>query len=220
MSSIKPLILYGHLGGPNPWKVAIILEELEVPYEHKFLEFQEMKQEPYESLNPNGRVPALEDPNTGIKVFESGAIIEYLEEVYDKSNKLRYTGLQERALTTSWLHFQMSGQGPYFGQKIWFSVYHSEKIQSAIERYSNEIKRVTGVIDRHLKKQGTPYLVGDKCTYADLSFIPWYSSMPQWFPEFDYKTEHPTFAKWLQAIMERPAAKKVAQDKENANNKN
>lgn len=70
MSSVKPIVLYSHATGPNPWKVAIILEELKIPYETKFLEFPEMKQEPYESLNPNGRVPAIEDPNTGINVFE------------------------------------------------------------------------------------------------------------------------------------------------------
>lgn len=70
MAATQPLILYSHNTGPNPWKVAIILEELKVPYETKFLDFPAMKQEPFESLNPNGRVPALEDPNTGVKMFE------------------------------------------------------------------------------------------------------------------------------------------------------
>jgi glutathione S-transferase len=97
--------------------VAIILKELNIPYENKGIEFSDLKQEPFESLNPNGRVPAMEDPNTGITLFESGAIIEYLVETYDKENKLQpYTTAQEKYLSKSWLHFQMSGQGPYFGK--------------------------------------------------------------------------------------------------------
>lgn len=70
MANIKPLKLYSHAGGPNPWKVAIILEELGLPYESKFLDFSQVKQEPYVSLNPNGRIPALEDPNTNITLWE------------------------------------------------------------------------------------------------------------------------------------------------------
>ncbi len=84
----KPIILYGHAQvsslfvgppvsfidslpqGPNPWKVAIILEELGLKYEHKMLDFPDMKKEPYESINPNGRVPSIEDPNTGLAIFE------------------------------------------------------------------------------------------------------------------------------------------------------
>lgn len=68
----KPIILYSHKGGPNPWKVAIILEELGLPYETKFIEFQDMKKEgPLIDINPNGRVPAIEDPNTGVSMFEA-----------------------------------------------------------------------------------------------------------------------------------------------------
>jgi glutathione S-transferase len=64
--------------------------------------------------------------------------------------------------------------GPYFGQRAWFIFYHPEKnLTSCLDRYGNEIKRVLGVIDAHLKKTGTEYLVGDKCTYADLAFVPW-----------------------------------------------
>lgn len=70
MSELKPLIIHSHKIGANPWKVAIILEELRIPHEHRFVEFKDMKNEPFESLNPNGRAPALEDPNTGITLFE------------------------------------------------------------------------------------------------------------------------------------------------------
>jgi glutathione S-transferase len=68
----------------------------------------------------------MEDPNTGFKLFESGAIIEYLIKYYDKDAKFHYTKDPEALLTQSWLHFQMSGQGPYFGQLAWFAMFHQE----------------------------------------------------------------------------------------------
>jgi len=75
------------------------------------------------------------------------------------------------------LGYLVSGQGPYYGQAVWFTKYHSEQIPSAQERYYNEIKRVTSVLDGHLKKQPKgadgPWLVGDKFSYADLAFVPW-----------------------------------------------
>lgn len=97
--------------GPNPWKVAIVLEELGVPYETQLMDFSELKKDPFESINPNGRVPAIEDPNTGMNLWESGAIIEYLLETYDKEDKLSYAKGAEKFQTKCWLHFQMSGQG-------------------------------------------------------------------------------------------------------------
>jgi glutathione S-transferase len=68
--SLKPITLYSHSSGPNAWKVAIILEELGLPFETKFLEFPEMKQDLFLSKNPNGRVPAIFDPNSDITLFE------------------------------------------------------------------------------------------------------------------------------------------------------
>lgn len=95
--------------GPNPWKVAIILEELGLPYETKFVEMPDMKKEPFEKLNPNGRVPAVEDPNTGIVLWESGAIVEYLCETYDPSNKLSYgNSSPQKHQLRQWLYFQVS----------------------------------------------------------------------------------------------------------------
>jgi len=213
----KPITLYSHATGPNPWKVAILLEELGLPYETAFLQFQDLKKEPYESKNPNGRVPAIDDPNTGVTMFESGAILEYLIDTYDKEHKLSYTTSPEKWLTLSWLHFQMSGQGPYYGQKAWFTFFHPEKnLTSVLERYGNEIKRVVGVIDRHLKKQGTDYLVGDKCTFADLAFVMWHQTMPRLVDNWDYKTEAPAFHAWNERLQSRPAVKKVFEDKAKA----
>ena len=90
-----------------------------------------------------------------------------------------------------------------------------KKIESAMERYANEIKRVYGVIDLHLKKQGSKYLVGDKITYADLTFFPWQSLLPIiLMPGWDYAAEFPTFAAWHRRMEERPAVKRTVESKD------
>ncbi|KAF2108110.1 glutathione S-transferase [Lophiotrema nucula] len=167
----KPIKVHLCPAGPNPWKVVLLLEELGVPYEINSFPFQEVKSKPYTDINPNGRVPAIEDRNTGITLWETGAIILYLIEQYDITHKLSYPDIKQRHLTNQYLFFQVSGQGPYFGQAGWFNVLHSEKVQSAIDRYNSELKRVLGVLDTVL--EGKEWLVGDKITYADLSFATW-----------------------------------------------
>ena len=119
----------------------------------------------------------------------------------------------------------MSGQGPYFGQRVWFTRYSPEKTQYAIDRYSNEIRRVIGVVDAHLKTTGSQYLVGDKYTYADLSFIPWFYLIPFIFgddtDEFLGKVEKelPHYWAWWQKVSTREVTKKVFKDREEANSK-
>lgn len=111
--------------------------------------------------------------------------------------------------TRTWAYFQCSGQGPYFGQKAWFAHRHPEKIQSAIDRYDNEIKRVTGVLDLHLGRRGSKFLVGDKCTYADLMFVPYIKSLGVMIaPEIDTKV-YKEYTAWVDRVWERPAVKKV-----------
>jgi glutathione S-transferase len=95
------------------------MEELGIPYEIEGIRFEEVKSARFLAVNPNGRVPAIEDPNTDVTLWESGAIIEYLVEQYDTEMKLTHAGLRERALQKQWLFFQVSGQGPYFGQAAW-----------------------------------------------------------------------------------------------------
>lgn len=212
MASLKPITLYGHVGGPNPWKVAMVAEELGVPYDFKILEFPEMKKEPYEKINPNGRVPAIEDPNTGITLWESGAIVEYLVETYDKDKKISFTaGTPDYFHAKQWLHYQMSGQGPYFGQAVWFKMFHPEKIQSAQDRYVNEIRRVSGVLNRVLEKQD--WLAGGKYSYVDVAFVPWYEVVPWAASEIDLEKEFPKLYEWLNRIKSRPAVAKVLKDK-------
>jgi len=96
-------------------------------------------------------------------------------------------------------HLQVSGQGPYFGQKAWFTFFHHEKpIRSAIDRYAAEIRRVVGVLDKHLKDNGTGWLVGDKCTYADLSFVPWDMMLTFLMGEEAVRIQerYPDFTRW------------------------
>ncbi|KAI9654951.1 MAG: glutathione S- transferase, nitrogen catabolite repression regulator [Bathelium mastoideum] len=212
-SASNPIILYSHASGPNPWKISILLEELGLAYETRFKEFPDLKVEPYISLNPNGRVPAIEDRNTGIVLAESGAIIQYLIDTYDTEGRLTYSSSTEKYKLLQWLAFQISGQGPYFGQKAWFSNFHAEKVPSAEKRYADEIKRVLGVIDAHLVKQQTEYLVGNKVTYADLAWITWNSLLGWLVPDLDWQKEFPAFAAWNSRLLARPAVKKVLEAK-------
>lgn len=210
-----PIVLYSHPYGPNPWKVAIILEELQIPYETRFVNFADVKKPPYTSLNPNGRLPAIEDPNTRVKLFESGAIVEYLIDQYDPNQKVHYADIHQKYDAKAWLHLQMSGQGPYYGQASWFARFAPEKIPMAIERYGNEIRRVTFVLDSVLKDRA--WLVGDKCTYADLAFMPWqrwatrYATNPETLDE-----EFPYAAEWFERLSQRPSVKKAFADQDAA----
>ncbi|OTA98357.1 hypothetical protein M426DRAFT_326032 [Hypoxylon sp. CI-4A] len=170
----KPIRVWMAPPGPNPWKVVIVLEELKVPYEIESIKFENIKKPPFINLNPNGRVPAIVDPNNDITIWETGAIINYLIDQYDKDHVISYDTLKEKHHCNQWLHFQTSGQGPYFGQAGWFMVLHSEKLPSAIERYQNEVRRIHGVLDGWLQRDGgKKWLVGDKMTYADLAFTTW-----------------------------------------------
>jgi glutathione S-transferase len=174
----KPIRVWLTPPGPNPWKVIFILEELGLNYEIKSFSFADVKKKPFTDVNPNGRVPAIEDPNTGLTLWESGAIYQYIVELYDTDKRLTHEALNDRHLCNQWLHFQMSGQGPYFGQAGWFQHLHPEKIPSAIERYTAEIRRVLGVLDGALAAakpgaDGGRWLVGGKMTFADMAFAPW-----------------------------------------------
>jgi glutathione S-transferase len=121
------------------------------------------------AVNPNGRVPAVIDPNNNITVWESGAIIEYLVDTYDKEGKLTVTSLASKWQLKQYLHFQMSGQGPYFGQCLWFYKEHHDDQPSAKERYAEHTIRVVQVFENIIKDK--TYLVDDK-VYVTLSIRP------------------------------------------------
>lgn len=118
--SLQPLKLYGG-NGPNPAKVRMILDELNLNYEIVEVSLKDTKTPEFVKINPNGRIPALEDPNTGITLWESGAIIEYVVDKYDVNKTLSFpAGSDEYWLAKQYLFFQMSGQGPYFEQAVSF----------------------------------------------------------------------------------------------------
>lgn len=210
-SSLKPIHLYASASGPNAWKVAIILEELQLPYEMEFVAPTAIKQPAILKLNVNGRVPIIQDPNTDITLWESGAILEYIVETYDKSNTFAYTTFPEKFLVKQWLHFQMSGQGPYYGQASWFNKIMPVQVPLAIERYKEQLIRVLGVLNTAL--EGKEYLVGDKVTYADLAFLPWNTKVPWIFgdeyKDLDIENKYPNYFAWNARLMSRPAVKKV-----------
>ncbi|KAH6895825.1 glutathione S-transferase [Thelonectria olida] len=210
-SDLKPITIYVHGRGPNPKKVIIVLEELGIPY--KAITISNPKDESYTKINPNGRLPAIEDPNSGITLWESGAIVEYLVETYDKEQKLTFSSFPEKWQLRQYLYFQMSGQGPYYGQAVWFHVFHPEDVSSAKERYIEQTIRVVGVLDKIL--EGKEYLVGGKCTYADLAFVPWNTLLPavgNMFERFKVDETYPNFHQWHQRLLARPSVQKGLQD--------
>lgn len=221
MASLKPLVLWGVEHGPNPWKVAFALDELQLPYELRMIDFADVKKSPYVDLCLNGRTPTLQDPNTGITIWESGAILEYLLETYDATHSLSFTpGTPDYFHAKQWLHFQASGQGPYFGQAVWFTKYHHERLPSAAERYVNEIRRVTGVVNTAL--QGKEYLVGGRYSYVDLAFLPWFLAVflhwydraqPGTFAEQVNLGDFPSVKAWLERILARPVTAKSLETK-------
>ncbi|OOF99005.1 hypothetical protein ASPCADRAFT_204676 [Aspergillus carbonarius ITEM 5010] len=218
-SSILPLTLYGK-GGPNPPRVAIILNELSIPYTTIPIPLSTVKQPSYTAINPNGRLPALHDPNTNLTIWESGAIVHYLISRYDKSHKISFPeGTNESYLTAQWMFFQASGQGPYYGQASWFKKFHPERVSSAVERYVGEIRRVTGVLERVLKErmqngEEEPWLVGGKCSVADLVWISWQVIVTRVITKEDgYDVEEfPVVKAWLERMLGREAVEKVMSD--------
>ena len=153
---------------PNGHKVSIALEELALPYTLKVLDLSksEQKEPAYLAINPNGRIPAIVDHELDdFAVFESGAILLYLAE---KTGRLMPKDVKGRSRVIQWLMFQMGGIGPMMGQANVFYRYFPEKIQSVIDRYQGESRRLFRVLDGHLKDH--EYLAGDY-SIADIAKI-------------------------------------------------
>ena len=218
-SDLQPITLLGK-SGPNPLKVEILLRELNLPYAVNPVPFSDIKKPEYLAVNPNGRLPSIQDANTGLTLWESGAIVEYLIEKYDKEHRLSFQpGTPEFYHVKQWLYFQTTGQGPYYGQMTWFKKWHAEKVPSAEERYINEIKRVTGVLESHLEKQREKFgddgvwLVGGKLSFVDLAFIPWQRMTVMFLTkeEFD-EEEFPIVKRWIKRMVDREPVKKTMEE--------
>jgi glutathione S-transferase len=181
---------------PNGWKVSIALEEMRLPYEVRVIDFasNEQKADWYVKLNPNGRIPTLED--AGFAVFESGAILIYLAE---KTGQFLPRDVQGRSRVLQWLMFQMGGIGPMMGQANVFYRYFPEKIPAAIERYQREVTRLFGVLDAQLKHH--EYVAGEY-SIADMALWPWVSGY-EWSGLTVSGFAH--LQRWLAAVGARPA---------------
>ncbi len=186
---------------PNGHKVSILLEELRVPYQvHPIsLSKLEQKEEWFLKLNPNGRIPAIVDSDNGLSMFESGAILIYLADKYGK-----YFGdnVLQRAKITQWLMFQMSAVGPMQGQANVFLRYFHERVPSVIDRYQNEVKRLYGVLDGHLKDNeylAAGYSIADIATWPWINFHDWAGISLEPFP---------SLSRWFDQIEQRPAVQR------------
>ncbi|KAF7187274.1 Glutathione S-transferase-like protein gedE [Pseudocercospora fuligena] len=198
---------------PNGVKISITLEELGLPYEFTKIDISKNTQkEPwFLEINPNGRIPALTDTFTDgkpIRVFESGSIMQYLVDRYDKKYVISYPpGSREAIEVTSWLYFLNAGVGPMQGQANHFFRYAPENIPYGINRYQNETRRLYGVLDKHLADAKSDYLVGNKCTLADIAHWGWISAGG--WAGIDIEP-FPHLKAWEERMWARPAVKKGA----------
>src|SRR5581483_7362190 len=142
------MLKFYYSAAPNPMKVALFLEEAELPYEAVPVDTRKGEQHRPEflAINPNGKVPAIVDGD--IAVFDSSAILVYLAEKTGKF--LPAGGDKARAEFLSWMFFVASGVGPFFGQFVHFRNYAPEKIPYAVNRYAFEARRHAGILDQRL----------------------------------------------------------------------
>ena len=191
---------------PNGHKVHIALEELGLPYTVHAVDIGEGDQFKPEFLkiSPNNRIPAIVDQDgpkgKPMALFESGAILIYLAE---KTGKLLAPKGNARYSAVAWLMFQMGSIGPMLGQAHHFRAYAPEKIPYAIERYTNEAKRLYGVLDRRLGEAA--YLAGEY-GIADIATFPW---LRHWERQGVQLSDYPNVQRWFTAIDKRPAVERA-----------
>ena len=197
---------------PNGIKISITLEELGLPYTvHKIeMSKNEQKSPEFLAINPNGRIPAITDTFSDgqtIRIFESGSIMQYLVEQYDQEeHKISYpSGTRESYEVNSWLFFMNAGVGPMQGQANHFFRYAPEKIAYGVSRYQNETRRLYGVLEKQLASSKSGYLVGDKCTIADIAYWGWVAGAGWAGVEID---EFPNLKAWEERILARKSVEK------------
>lgn len=164
------------LNTPNGVKASIMLEETGLPYEAHYVSFDtnDQKSPEFLSLNPNGKIPAILDPNgpngRPLGLFESGAILIYLA---DKTRKFIPSDPNQRYATIQWVMFQMGGIGPMFGQVGFFHKFAGKDFEDKRprDRYVAESKRLLGVLDQHLSDK--QWIMGEHYTIADIAIFPW-----------------------------------------------
>ncbi|CAN5592431.1 glutathione S-transferase N-terminal domain-containing protein [soil metagenome] len=187
---------------PNGWKISIFLEEIGLPYSVVPVDIAagDQFEEEFLKISPNNKMPAIVDhegPGGGpISLFESGAILIYLSE---KTGQFFPQAPRERYEILSWLMFQMGHVGPMLGQAHHFRGYAPEKIDYAIDRYTNEAARLYGVMDRHLAEND--YFVGEY-SIADVAIYPWLVSHERQGQDMN---DFPNLYRWFEQVGSRPA---------------
>jgi GST-like protein len=205
------------LNTPNGIKVALALEELQIPYEAHTVQIGKGEQfsDAFKSISPNSKIPAIVDlDGPGGKPFalmESGAILIYLAE---RAGRLLPTDPAQRFKCLQWLFFQVGHIGPMFGQFGHFFKYARDKCDHPypLERYSNEAKRLLGVLETELSDK--EYLIGEY-TIADIATVPWVNGLSISYGAADvlHLSEFPRVKAWVDRVTLRPAyqiAKDVA----------
>lgn len=198
---------------PNGVKASIMLEETGLPYEPHLIDI--MKNESwipeYLALNPNGKIPAIIDPDgpdgKPLGLFESGAILQYLAE---KTGKFLPADGAGRIETLQWVYFQMAAIGPMFGQLGFFHKFAGKEIEDKrpLDRYAKESKRLLGVLETRL--DGRDWIMGSDYTIADISMIGWVRNLVGFYDAgelVDYKSLKNVPA-WLERGLARPAVQR------------
>ncbi|WP_336080087.1 glutathione S-transferase N-terminal domain-containing protein [Thalassospira sp. CH_XMU1448-2] len=198
---------------PNGVKVSIMLEETGLEYEPHLINIGENETWTPEflSLNPNGKIPAIIDPDgpdgAPIGLFESGAILQYLAE---KTGRFLPSDPVKRIETIQWVYFQMAAIGPIFGQLGFFHKFAGKEIEDKrpLTRYVNESKRLLGVLETRL--EGRNWIMGDEYTIADIAILGWVRNLTGFYEAGDL-VEYDTLSNvpaWLERGLARPAVQR------------
>src|SRR5688572_18591294 len=203
------LQLYG-LPTPNGVKVSIMLEEIGLPYEPHLVDFgkDDQKTPEFLSLNPNGKIPAIIDPDgpggAPIGLFESGLILQYLA---DKTGQLVPADAARRYETLQWVYFQMAFIGPMFGQVGYFHKFAGREIadKRPLERYVSESKRLLAVLEGRLARR--PWIMGDEYTIADIATFGWVRNLIDFYGAGDLVgfADYQNVGRVLETFLARPA---------------
>jgi GST-like protein len=188
---------------PNGHKVHIMLEECGLPYRVHPVNIgagDQFRPE-FLTISPNNKIPAIVDTQgpdgQPISLFESGAILLYLAA---KTGKLLPKSDRQKFEVLQWLMFQMGGVGPMLGQAHHFRIYAPQKIDYAVDRYTNEARRLYGVMDRQVAQHR--YIAGEDYTIADVAIYPWLRS---WQNQGIDWADYPHLRRWFDEIGDRPA---------------
>jgi GST-like protein len=203
------MIKFYFSGSPNPNKVALLLEELDLPYEAIPIDARKGEQHKPEflAINPNGKVPVIVDADT--TVFDSNAILLYLAEKTGKF--LPPAGQKYRGELLSWLMFVASGVGPFSGQSVHFQHYAPEKLPYAVTRYAFETMRHFTILNERLAQHR--YMIADTYTIVDMDVWGWARMVPFLISK-DAWEKLPHLKRLVDEIEARPAAQRALKIKD------